>query len=99
MDKRRFVLVLALAGVATTGSAADAQKAKDACALLTSAEIQPLEGNAKVGNGVPSTDALGSRNCQYKWGAGGNVQGGAFFLQVTVAEIAKVFPGIRSSHC
>jgi hypothetical protein len=89
--------VSAIAGLATTGSDVDAQKPKDACALLKSTELQALAGNATIGNGTSSTDALGSLSCQYKWGTGGNVQSGAFFLQVALTEIAKAFPGMSPS--
>jgi hypothetical protein len=97
MGKKLLVWVSAIAGLATTGSDVDAQKPKDACALLKSTELQALAGNATIGNGTSSTDALGSLSCQYKWGTGGNVQSGAFFLQVTLTEIAKAFPGMSPS--
>jgi hypothetical protein len=93
MGRRDLVIGLAMATVAITGSTLHAQSPGTACALLRAPEIQPLAGSAKIGEGVPSTDALGSRACQYKWGTGGNVPGGLSFLNVSVTETSRAFPG------
>jgi hypothetical protein len=87
-----FVVGVVLATVGVMGSALAAEKSADACSILNVAEIQTLAGSAKV-NAVASTDALGSRLCQYTWGTGGNVQSGRSFLNVSVTEMSKAFPG------
>jgi hypothetical protein len=95
MTKRVVGLVLTLVGV--TGSVVHAQNAGDACALLQAAELQAIAGSAKVGAGKASTDALGSRACQYEWGTGGNAQSGRSFLSVSVTPTSRAFPGMDAS--
>jgi hypothetical protein len=97
MSKSRFVVGLAMAALGLTASTLDAQIPRNACALLRTPEIQALAGGAKIGDGVPTTDALGSRACQYKWGTGGNVQSGLSYLNVSVTETSKAFPGMSPS--
>jgi hypothetical protein len=93
----KLIVGLVLTFVGVSGSAVKAQNAGDACALLQAAEIQALAGTAKVGAGKASTDALGSRTCQYEWGTGGNVQSGRSFLNVSVTATSKAFPGMDAS--
>jgi len=97
MTKNALVIVLALVLLGVSGSAVKAQKPGDGCALLQAAEIQALAGTAKVGAGKASTDALGSRTCQYEWGTGGNVQTGRSFLNISVTMASKAFPGMDAS--
>jgi hypothetical protein len=79
------------------GSAVDAQKSGDGCALLQATEIQALAGTVKVGAGKVGTGALDSRTCEYEWGTGGNVQSGRSFLNVIVPPLSKAFPGTDAS--
>src|SRR5262245_2310302 len=97
MSKGGFVVGLAMAAFGITGSTLHAQSPSTACALLRAPEIQTLAGGAKVGDGVPSTDAIGTRACQYRWGTGGNVQGGRSYLNVSVTETSKAFPNTNPS--
>lgn len=97
MSKNGLVVALAMAALGITGSPLNAQKPSDACALFMTLELQALAGSAKIGNGVASTDALGSRSCQYKWGTGGNVQSGLSFLNVSLTETSNAFPGMDLS--
>lgn len=76
MRRSALVVGLAIAALGITGSAVTSQGPSDACALLKTSEIQALAGSAKIGEGVASTAALGTRACQYKGGTGGNVQSG-----------------------
>jgi hypothetical protein len=87
-----FVVGVVLGTVGVMASALAAETSADACSILTSAEIQTLAGSAKV-DAVPSTDGLGSRLCQYRWGTGGNVYSGKSYLNVSVTEMSKAFPG------
>jgi hypothetical protein len=88
---------LTLVVVGISGSVVEAQKPGDGCALLRASEIGALAGSATVGPGEPSTDALGSRTCQYEWGTGGNVQSGRSYLNVSAVPISKAFPGMDPS--
>ena len=92
MRTETVVVGVVLATIGVIGSALAAEKSADACSILKGAEIQTLAGSAKV-DGVASTDALGSRLCQYTWGTGGNVQAGKSFLNVIVTETSKAYPG------
>jgi hypothetical protein len=96
MTKNALVagLVLVVLGV---GEPTGALQPGDGCALLQAAEVQTLAGTAGVGAGKPSTDALGSRTCRYEWGAGGNVQSGRSYLNVSVTATSKAFPGMNPS--
>jgi len=87
-----FVVGVLLGTVGVMASALAAEQSADACSILKAAEIQTLAGSAKV-DGVASTDGLDSRLCQYRWGTGGNVQGGRSYLNVSVTEMSKAFPG------
>ena len=87
-----FVVGVVLGTVGIMGAALAAEKSAEACSIPTVAEIQALAGSAKV-DGVASTDGLGSRLCQYRWGTGGNVQSGRSYLNVSVTEMSKAFPG------
>jgi hypothetical protein len=97
MTKNGLVIGLAFALLGAGGSAVKAQNPGDGCALLRAAEIQALAGTAKVDAGKAGTDALGSRTCRYEWGAGGNVQSGRSFLNVSITPISKAFPGMDAS--
>ena len=97
MTNNSLVVGLALVCLGVSESPDRAQKPGDGCALLQAAEIQTLAGTAKVGAGKATTDALGSRMCQYEWGTGGNVQGGRSFLNVSVTATSKTFPGMDAS--
>jgi hypothetical protein len=80
MTKYALVAPLMLAILSVRGSAVNAQKPGDACALLQAAQIQALAGSGKPGSGQPSSDPLGSRLCRYQWGTGATVQGGQSIL-------------------
>ena len=72
-------------GVDATVSA----QAPDACALLTTGDVQSFAASA--GEGVPS--AIASMNystCQYAWGAGTD----RFKLGVIVQDASRMFPGM-----
>ena len=97
MMKNALVVGLTWTLLGGNGSAVNAQNPGDGCALLQAAEIQALAGTAKVGAGKASTDALGSRTCQYEWGTGGNVQSGRSFLNVSVTPTSKAFPGMDAA--
>lgn len=87
-----FVVGLLLGTVGVPGSSLAAETSADGCSILKLAEVQTLAGSAKV-NAVASTDGLDSRLCQYTWGTGANVQGGKSYLNVSVTEMSKAFPG------
>ena len=87
-----FVVGVVLGTVGVMWSALAAETSADACSILKAAEIQTLAGSAEV-KGVASTDGLGSRLCQYTWGTGGNVYSGKSYLNVSVTETSKAFPG------
>jgi hypothetical protein len=97
MTKHALVVGFSLVCLGVSGPVVKAQKSGDGCALLQAAEIQALAGTAKVGAGKATTDALGSRTCQYEWGAGGNVQTGRSFLNVSATPTSKAFPGMDAS--
>ncbi|HUM09447.1 MAG TPA: hypothetical protein VLT82_00690 [Myxococcaceae bacterium] len=83
---------MVLANMGAIGSSLAAEMPADGCNILKTAEIQALAGGAKV-SAVASTDALGSRHCQYTWGTGGNVHAGRSSINVSVTETSKAFPG------
>jgi hypothetical protein len=93
MSKNGFVVALTIAALGISISILRAQKPANACGLLTTTEIQTLAGSAKIGDGVPSTDPLGSMNCRFKWGTGNNVQSGVSYLDVGTTPISKAYPG------
>ncbi len=92
MKADAFVVGVVLATVGIIGSALAAEQPGDGCGILKPEEIQSLAGSAKV-DAVASTDGLSSRLCQYRWGTGGNVQSGRSYLNVSVTEMSKAFPG------
>jgi hypothetical protein len=47
-------------------------QAKNACALVTAADVQPLAGRIADGKPEPP-DPLGSLACRYEWGAAARV--------------------------
>jgi len=96
MTTHALVAVLALAALELSGSAVEAQKPADPCALLQPAEIQALAGSAKVGPGKADSTSF-TRACNYEWGTGGNVQSGRSSLSVSVSPISDAFPGMGPS--
>jgi hypothetical protein len=96
MTTHALVAGLALAALEFSGSAVEAQKPADPCALLQPAEIQALAGGAKVGPRQADSAAF-TRACDYEWGTGGNVQSGRSFLSVSVSPISDTFPGMDPS--
>ena len=97
MTKNALIVGLALVCLGVSESVVQAQKPGDGCALLQAADIQALAGTAKVGAGKATTDALGSRMCQYAWRTGGNVRSGRSFLNLSVTPTSKAFPGMDAS--
>jgi hypothetical protein len=90
-----FVLGLAMVatGVFSTGGVDGTVSAQtlNPCALLTTDEIQPLAGNASVGDGVSSSlQSFSYVNCRYAWGVGT----GRFKLDVIVYDASGRFPGM-----
>ena len=74
--------------------AASATQPKDACVLVTQAEVQAITPKLPVGTGTPSTlEPLGTLVCQYKWGTGNNAQSGRYELEISVTSVAKAYPG------
>jgi hypothetical protein len=98
MSKNALIVGLALAtGVVTNAGGQSAAMPKDACALLTVAEIQPLAGTL-VKDGTPGkVTALGSISCTYTWGPTGYAATGQFQLNVLATEASKAFPGMSTA--
>ena len=64
---------------------------KDACALLTAAEIKAFAG-AAVGKGEATVvPAVGGSTCRYEWGPR-TPKSGPYYLTITVSEGAKMWP-------
>ena len=87
-----FVLGLAMVATGVSspggGDGTVSAQALDACALLTTDEIEPLAENASVADGVSSSlQAFGSLTCRYTWGVGTD----RFILAVTVNEASRMF--------
>jgi hypothetical protein len=78
--------------LSTSGAHAQAA-AKDACALLTSAEIQSLDANAKIGSGVGETTPVGT-GCKYEWGPR-TKEWGESVLSITIIDASKGWPGLN----
>jgi hypothetical protein len=93
MTTHALVAGLALVALEFSGSAVEAQKPADTCALLQPAEIQALAGGPKVGPGKADSAAF-TRVCNYEWGTGGKVQSGRSFLSVSVSPTSDAFPGM-----
>src|SRR5437588_6901358 len=88
-----FSLTTFVAIVVLFAGAAAAQGAtKDPCALLKPAEIQALDPNAKIGNGVAETNALGAA-CNFTWGPRTR-EWGESGLAITVLDAPKAWPGL-----
>lgn len=92
MTTHALVAGLVLVALEFSGSAVEAQKPADTCALLQPAEIQALAGGPKVGPGKADSAAF-TRVCNYEWRTGGNVQSGRSFLSVSVSPTSDAFPG------
>jgi hypothetical protein len=86
-----LVISLLLCLLELGGSAVEAQKPADACALLQPAQIQALAGSAKVAPGKADSAAGSTRGCTYEWGTGGNVQSGKSYLTVSVTPVSEAF--------
>ena len=84
----------ALVTLAFTSAAAAGPLPKDPCALLTTAEVQALAPDAKIGNGKADASAapLGT-SCTYAWGPR-SPQWGETSVTVTVMDTAKGYPGM-----
>jgi hypothetical protein len=66
---------------------------KDACSLLTPAEIQKLAPGADVGSGVPDSSAAPiATGCMYTWGPRSPVWGEPG-VTVTVIDLSQAYPG------
>ncbi len=81
----------ALAALIIVEAPAVAAPGRNVCALLTAAEIQSVAPGVHVGDGVASTDPIGSLNCRYLWEAGDRTPGR---LNVTVGDATRWFPGM-----
>lgn len=97
---RAFMIALAIAGLQSAGPAIDDATAatlpKDPCAVLKPADIQALASNAKVASEVLTTNAPLGAACEYSWGPRTS-EWGETFLNVTVMDASKVWPGGLSS--
>lgn len=100
MGMKALILGLAIVALRVAPAAAGSPAAlpKDPCAIMKTSEIQVLDPNAQISDGVANTKMvdLGSVYCEYEWGAGGNVQSGRFFLNVIFSDGSKTFPGMTS---
>jgi hypothetical protein len=65
---------------------------KDACALIKPTEVQSVDANAKIANGVAQPNPFGA-GCRYSWGPGSR-EWGNWELTVTVMDAAKAFAGL-----
>lgn len=86
-------LAMVATGVSSPGGVDGTVSAQtlNPCALLTTDEIQPLAGNASVGDGVSrSLQSFSYVNCRYAWGVGT----GRFKLDVIVYDASGRFPGV-----
>jgi hypothetical protein len=94
METNALVLGLAVLTLGVAGSGIAAPP-KDPCSLLMPAEIQAVTPGANIGVGVSSvvSKELGTFACVYKWGSGGNAVTGAYYLNVTMSDVSKTFPG------
>ena len=93
---RALVVALAITGLRFAGPASDYATAavppKDPCTLLKPADIQALAPNAKIGSGVPTSEAPLATACTYTWGPRTS-EWGETSLSVTVLDASKVWPG------
>ena len=84
-------LALFTIGVSAPSGTVSAQT-PNPCALLTNDEIQPLAGNASVGDGVSSSlQSFNYVNCRYTWGGGTR----RFTLEVIVYDATRQFPAMN----
>ena len=73
------------------GSGIVSAQALNPCTLLTTDEIQSLEANASVGDGVSSSiPSFSYATCRYTWGVGT----GRFKVDVIVHDASRKFPGM-----
>jgi hypothetical protein len=90
-----LIVALVAAGLFAGPARGDAMAAalpKDPCALLKPADIQALAPNAKIGSGVPTSNAPLGASCAYNWGPRTN-EWGQTSLTVIVVDASKVWPG------
>lgn len=99
MSKNALIVGLALAaGAVMNAGGQSAAMPKDACALLTTAEVQAIAGGAAVKDGTPGkVAALGSLSCTYTWGTGSNAATGQYQLNVLATDASKAFPGMSTA--
>jgi hypothetical protein len=98
MSKNALVIGVALfaAAAVSAGGQAPAMP-KDACALLTVADVQSL-GGTNVKDGTPGkVAALGSITCNYMWGPANYAATGTFQLNVLATEASKAFPNLSTA--
>lgn len=88
-------LTLAVLRVAASTDARSAVP-KDACVLLKLAEVQSVTPATPVGNAVNTTEngaGVGAVSCRWQWGTGGNAVAGHYYLDVSVADGSRLWPG------
>jgi hypothetical protein len=86
-------LSVVIAGISGPGGGDGTAAAQTSgpCALLMTADIQPLAPNTTISSGVQTFEgAAGFGTCRYTWGAGV----GRYALEVTLNEAASVFPSM-----
>lgn len=98
MSKNAFVIAAAVvAGAVSATSGQSASMPKDACALLTLAEVQTL-GGANLKEGTPGKVAtLGAITCNYTWNPANYAATGMFQLNVLATDASKAFPGLSTA--
>jgi len=98
MSKNALVIGLAMfAGAAASAGGQTSAMPKDACALLTVAEIQEMAGTL-VKDGTPGkVAALGSVTCTYTWGPANYSASGQYQLNVLATDASKAFPGMSTA--
>ena len=98
MSKNALIVgVVLAAGAAMNAGGQSAAMPKDACALLTVAEIQEMAGTL-VKDGTPGkVAALGSISCTYTWGPANYAATGQFQLNVLATDASKAFPGMSTT--
>lgn len=101
MSKNALVVGLAMfagavvsAGAQNTARGQTAAMPKDACALLTVAEVQAMAGAAVKDGITGSVPSLGALSCTYTWGPGNNAATGLYQLSVLATDASKAFPGM-----
>ena len=98
MSKNALIVGVALAaGAVLNAGGQSAAMPKDACALLTVAEVQEVAGTL-VKDGTPGKiPAMGSVSCTYTWGPANYSASGQFQLNVLATDASKAFPGMSTA--